>query len=207
MHLGDGTSTQRLSPGPVSGLGSGVTDIDGGWGHGLAVKSGALYVWGNTIGTATPVLFPSLTSGVTDVTAGAYFSLVVKNGGLFAFGLNENGQLGDGTKMERFPTPVSVIGMSTGVTKVDAGEHFSFAIKDGAAYAWGDNGAGQLGDGTSAQRTSPVPIVGLSDGVTDIAAGSINGIAARNGHVYVWGPNYNQQLAPRQLSFISLRRW
>ena len=41
---------------------------------------------------------------------------------------------------------------------------------DGTVWAWGHNAAGQLGDGTTAQRTTPVRVSGLT-GVAAVAAG------------------------------------
>ena len=59
----------------------------------------------------------------------------------------------------------------TGVVSISAGAAFSVALKsDGTVWAWGFNGYGQLGDGTTTSRPSPVQVVGLT-GVMTIVAG------------------------------------
>lgn len=62
------------------------------------------------------------------------------------------------------------------------------------AEAWGYNAAGELGDGTTTNRTAPVVIGGLSSGVTAVAAGYIHSLAIQNGSVWAWGSNGYGQL-------------
>jgi alpha-tubulin suppressor-like RCC1 family protein len=60
---------------------------------------------------------------------------------------------------------------------------------------WGDNHAGQLGDGTLARRTTPVQPVGLANGVIHVAAGGDHTLAVRSsGVVMAWGANEQGQL-------------
>ena len=47
--------------------------------------------------------------------------------------------------------------------QVATGYHHSLALTStGQVYAWGDNGSGQLGDGTTTQRTTPTLVTALS---------------------------------------------
>ncbi len=86
-------------------------------------------------------------------------------GASWAWGNDFYGQLGDGTATARFG-PVQVkgeggIGNLTGVSSVAAGEGHSLALKgDGTVWAWGGNGYGQLGDGTTMDRSTPVQVKG-----------------------------------------------
>jgi alpha-tubulin suppressor-like RCC1 family protein len=111
-------------------------------------------------------------SGVTAIAAGSYFSLALKTDGTVrAWGLNNVGQLGDGTTTFVRLTPVQVQNLS-GVTAIAAGFAHSLALRtNGFVQAWGFNDFGQLGDGSTIERDKPVTVGNLS-GVTAIAAGS-----------------------------------
>ncbi len=109
--------------------------------------------------------------------------------GVLAWGGGNRGQLGDATT-ERSDVPMGVSGLS-GVTAVSAGADFSLALlSDGTVMAWGENGFGELGDGSSGEDSDvPVAVSGLSE-VTQVAAGYNYSLALlRNGTVMAWGLN------------------
>jgi alpha-tubulin suppressor-like RCC1 family protein/subtilisin family serine protease len=78
---------------------------------------------------------------------------------------------------------------------VSAGDMFSIALmSDGTVMAWGKNASGQLGDGTTTDRTSPVQVQGLAN-VIAIDAGNDFSLALKaDGTVWGWGYNYFGQL-------------
>ncbi|WP_332908492.1 RCC1 domain-containing protein [Paenibacillus roseus] len=78
---------------------------------------------------------------------------------------------------------------------VDAGGGHSLELKsDGTVWAWGANGDGQLGDGTTTQRTTPVQVSGLTN-VIAVAGGSNHSLAVKqDGTVWAWGYNRYGQL-------------
>ena len=60
---------------------------------------------------------------------------------------------------------------------IDGGADHSLALKsNGTVWAWGYSGRGQLGDGTTTNRTTPVQVRRLS-GVRAIAAGEFHSLA------------------------------
>jgi RHS repeat-associated protein len=78
---------------------------------------------------------------------------------------------------------------------VAGGEGFTLALRgDGQISAWGGNGAGQLGNGTTTNSTTPVQVSTL-DRITAVAAGQNYSVALRNdATVWTWGSNNNGQL-------------
>src|SRR5207244_3231436 len=83
--------------------------------------------------------------------------LTIVTGAAYCWGANGSGQLGDGTKTNQL-TPVLVqapAGVSFAAVTAGAA-HTCGVTAAGAAYCWGDNGFGQLGDGTTTSQSSPV---------------------------------------------------
>ncbi|HCX71935.1 MAG TPA: RCC1 repeat-containing protein, partial [Firmicutes bacterium] len=107
---------------------------------------------------STPVQVGDL-SNVTAITAGMSHTVALKNDGtVWAWGRNDMGQLGDGTTSTPRLTPVVVSGLSN-VTAITAGLSHTVALKDdGTVWAWGYNAYGQLGDGTTSDRSAPVQV-------------------------------------------------
>lgn len=172
-QLGDGTFIDSLIPVDVSELTSGVTALAAGDSHTCAVTgAGGVKCWGwNGVGQlgngtttnsfSTPMDVSGLASGVTAVTAGKWHSCAVTNaGGVKCWGANLYGELGDGTTVSRSRTPVDVSGLASGIAALAAGgRHACVITSAGAMKCWGDNGFGQLGDDTFAQRRTPVNVL------------------------------------------------
>jgi len=199
-QLGDGTKENHLTPVQVKGL-TDMTSVSTRGNHTVALKSdGTVWTWGSNgygeLGDGSteeyrsiPVQVKGLT-GVTSVSAGSNHTIALKSDGtIWAWGDNMDGLLGDGSK-ENQTTPVQVAKDLTGVTSVSAGSSHAVALKnDGTVWAWGDNGLGQLGDGTTEDRFTPVQVKGLT-GVTSVSAGTFHTMALKNdGTIWAWGDN------------------
>ncbi|MDU0314710.1 putative Ig domain-containing protein [Phycicoccus sp. M110.8] len=135
----------------------------------------------------------------TAVSVGQSHSCAVVGGKVRCWGSNWSGELGTGTTAESSSTPREVVGLAN-VTQVSAGDSFTCArTSDGKAYCWGANLYGQLGDGTTTDRTVPVPVP-LS-GVSQVSAGSAHACAvAAGGAVWCWGFNELGQVGTGSLS-------
>jgi alpha-tubulin suppressor-like RCC1 family protein len=133
------------------------------------------------------------------IAAGNAFTVALRNDALsssvWAWGINNNGQLGDGATTDVY-TPVQVNGMiGTGAIGIAAGYDHAVAMKtDGTVWAWGSNNNGQLGNGTTTGSVTPVQVSGIS-GVAAVAAGYFDSVALKiDSTVWTWGSNSNGQL-------------
>jgi alpha-tubulin suppressor-like RCC1 family protein len=191
----------------VGGIPLDVVQISAGDAHTCAVTSaGAAKCWGSnangqlgdntTTDRHTPVTVRNLGSGVKSITAGgSHTCAVTTSGAARCWGMNDYGQLGDGTTTDR-RIPVTVSGLSNGVSTISTGGWHSCAVTTtGATRCWGLGTLGRLGDGMSLSRHTPVAVTGLESGVKDISLGSWHSCAATTaGAVHCWGSNGFGQL-------------
>ena len=222
-QLGDGTTTSSNTPVAVTMSGAltnkTVSTITTSYSHTCAVLSdGTAACWGanhsgqlgngTTTSSTTPVavaMSGALTNKtLTTITAGdSYTCAVLSDGTAACWGNNESGQLGDGTTTNSTtPVAVTMSGALTGktVTTITAGNSHTCAVtSDGTVACWGNNGWGQLGDGTTTSSTTPVAVTmsGALAGktVNNITAGYPHTCAVTSdGTVACWGYNYSGQL-------------
>ena len=212
-RLGDNTTTSSSSPVSVVGGFTDWTQLDAGAAHSVGVRAnGSAWAWGynsqgqlgdnNTTSRSSPV---SVVGGFTDWTqlsAGGGHSLGLRaNGSAWAWGVNLNGRLGDNTTTSS-SSPVSVVGGFTDWTQLSAGGGHSLGLHaDGGAWAWGSNYIGQLGDGTSTDRSSPVSVVGGFTDWTQLSAGGGHSLGLRaNGSAWAWGSNFFGELGDNSIT-------
>jgi alpha-tubulin suppressor-like RCC1 family protein len=172
---------------------------------------GNLYSWGSNIqgqlgdssntSRNAPVVVNAGAGTTTwrTVAVGDQFAVAIRTSGtsttggtLWAWGLNQNGQLGDGTTVSR-SVPVQ-IGKDTDWAFVTAGKGHALAIKTtGILYAWGRNFNGQLGDGTQIGKLVPTKI-GVATWLT-VSAGETHTLGLqKDGTLWAWGGGESGQI-------------
>jgi alpha-tubulin suppressor-like RCC1 family protein len=192
---------------------SGVTTLAGAANHATYAAGGAVYSCGKNrdgaLGTgdmrAAP--HPVRVKGLNGHQVTAVVSALGNTGALMSdgtyydWGYNGGGQLGIGTVGLPSTVPVQVH-LPAAATQVVVGgngpndDHTLVKLSNGLLYAWGANGAYQLGLGTKVGKSSPTrfsPPAGVTYRM--LATGGIASFAiATTGDVYAWGGNKNGQL-------------
>ncbi len=210
-QLGDGSA--GATPDPTPGLiQSGATDwksVSAGSNHACAVRSGRIACWGyddnGQLGDGTPGAMPDPTpgliqSGATDwrsVSAGGNHTCAVRSGRIACWGYDGNGQLGDGSATNApDPTPGLIKSNATDWKSVSADRYHTCATRAGRVACWGDDGNGQLGDGTALDAPDPTPGF-IQSSVTDwtsVSAGGTHTCALRATRAACWGEDTSGQL-------------
>ncbi|MFE7600954.1 RCC1 domain-containing protein [Streptomyces sp. NPDC057494] len=211
-QLGNGSTLDQLTPSAVKGLArSDLRELtSGGWTtdqvFALALLSdGTVQSWGGNVsgqlgdGTTANRAFPAPVAGLTqvsDIAAGLDFALALRGGRVLAWGADAHGQLGDGLPDPATPVtrPVAVQSLG-GVKEIGAGCDFGVALReDGTVWTWGRNHEGQLGNGTTTNRSTPQRVPGLEN-IVAVRPGCRHTLALTADHtVKAWGKGSGGEL-------------
>ncbi|HEX7483839.1 MAG TPA: Ig-like domain-containing protein [Candidatus Saccharimonadales bacterium] len=216
-QLGDGTTTDRSSPVKVIGLPEGKTptDLTLGVATICALVDGSAYCWGSnqagalgndsTVNSSTPVKVAGLLDGknVTQISIGqnAQYVCAVADGSAYCWGEDSFGRLGNIESSSTVPTRVvGVLADKTNVTQIFTGSSHACALAGAAAYCWGSNFTGEVGNGTNGNIVNAPVAVDASDAlagkqIIKLAIGASRSCAlSSDGSVYCWGANSLGQL-------------
>jgi alpha-tubulin suppressor-like RCC1 family protein len=179
------------------------------WGQGKQTASFGLGAGqlgtGNNVTYDSPVQTISGGSNWKTIACGEWCSGAIKTDGtLWMWGWNNDGQLGlnlvaGNSDQPPYPnghksSPVQIYGGGTNWKQLALGGGHSAAIKtDGTLWGWGDNWAGQLGDGTTTVRSSPVQIAGTTWKVVS-CGNRFTAAIKTDGTLWMWGYNGNGDL-------------
>lgn len=167
--------------------------------------SGDVYCWGYNgngqlgIGTASDEGFPDPTV-VSDVgvsystldAGGWHACATTSNSSVYCWGWNGWGQLGNGGYTQQ-ATPTEILTGGNFFNRVSAGSNHTCALTtDDAAYCWGRNYDGELGDGDSyADSPSPVAVTGgLVFESIEVSVEYGTCAIDFSGAAYCWGGNW-----------------
>jgi hypothetical protein len=188
--LGNGSTVNTSSPGVLSGVT--WSQLSGGYGHMAAIKTdGTLWTWGyNNKGqlgnnSATQTSTPGTVAGGgttwSSIACGYFTTAAIKTDGtLWTAGLNDKGQLGNGSTIAYASGGQSSFATVAGGGTTWKSVSCSFAISsnqvaiktDGTLWTWGDNTYGQLGNSTTTDRSSPGTVAGGGTNWKSVVTGS-----------------------------------
>jgi alpha-tubulin suppressor-like RCC1 family protein len=220
-QFGEGTTLPKSSP-TLTGFTPHFSEHGYSWSgqvaasslNGSAINStGGLYSWGsNNVGqvgdnttvnrfSPTKIGFSSWSAVTRTISTGV---AIRADQTLWGWGLNTTGQIGDNTLVNK-SSPVQIASALTGASwtvVVGAPQGSStFAIRGdtGQLYAWGVNNVGQLGDGSTVNKSSPVAVTPLVNGIpvytTSISATvSWTSAIVSSDHLMAWGLGTSGQL-------------
>ncbi|MBI3071759.1 MAG: hypothetical protein HYY84_06475 [Deltaproteobacteria bacterium] len=206
--VGIGTTTNQTNPSPVSGGGTWAS-VSAGQNQTCAIRSdnNSLWCWGENgsgqvgDGTASTRTVPTpILVGTTwaSVSTGGTHSCAIRsdNNSLWCWGVNSSGQLGDGTfTLRNVPTNVlpgtTWVGVALGASRTCATRTDT---TPNSLWCWGGNLNGQLGDGTTTNRTTPTQVTG-TNWANAIKGGVGHTCATRTDNsLWCWGKNSDGQL-------------
>jgi alpha-tubulin suppressor-like RCC1 family protein len=122
-------------------------------------------------------------------------------GKISCWGPNQSGQVGDGTTIDRLvSTPTEQLIPIVQPNAIASGGQFNCALGGGSVQCWGDNAAGEIGDGSTTNRLFPTNVMGVS-GAIAVSAGERHACALQptnpltgGGTIQCWGENTNGQI-------------
>ena len=200
----------------VASLNGTPVEIAAGFHHTCSIMDDySLYCWGDNfygqvgnngtlggadedVGYPTHIPLPHNRTAIAVNLGGNSGCTILDNGSGMCWGLNDQGQLGDGTQTDRnVPTPITAIPANRTLAALAVSTQTTCAILDnGRAVCWGLNDVGQFGDGTFTNSTS-ASYVSLPANRTAIAIDSGREHACAildDNSAWCWGKNLDGQL-------------
>ena len=210
-QVGNGTTGEVLTPHKVEGVDGNIKDIIADNTVYVLTDTG-LYAWGTNssgeVGNGESGLFapPHKVEGIDgnikeviingSIARGSTV-YVLTDTGLYAWGNNWSGEVGNGTT-DNVLTPYKVVDGNVKdfiVVNNDNDETY-YVVTDDGLYAWGNNGSGQVGNGTTEDVLTPYKVV--SGNVKDfIVVNNDNNetyYVVTDDGLYAWGDNWSGEV-------------
>jgi alpha-tubulin suppressor-like RCC1 family protein len=215
-QLGDGSGADASGPVEVLEL-SDALSVTAGADHACGLRAtGEVECWGRndhgqlgdgvevhetcehgSLGSLDCSSLPVPVTGLDDVVAlaaGGHHTCAARGDGqILCWGLNDQGQLGDGALADSW-VPLAVAELDPADQVACGGGHSCASLVTGQLMCWGANDARQLADGTKDDRLAPVSSGGIRDAV-QVAAGQAHNCALMDsGQLVCWGWNEYGQI-------------
>src|SRR3989339_376708 len=210
-QLGDGNSTSHnvLNPNLTTDS-SAYSSVSAGYIHtcGIRANDSRVLCWGESgsgklgegqASTDRTSPYPTTdNSSYSSVSAGYSHTCGIRTNDsrILCWGQGDYGQLGDGSTSAHYSSDPNVTTDSSAYANINAGDYHTCGIRanDSRVLCWGTGDDGQVGDGTSTERTNPT-LTSDTSAYSSISAGGDNalgrshtcGIRASDGRVLCWG--------------------
>ncbi|MBT4639257.1 MAG: hypothetical protein HN929_04130, partial [Chloroflexi bacterium] len=176
-RLGNGDTTEYKTPVYVStSMISTAIQLSVGNDHACALLADrTIKCWGNgdtgkmgngtsTTTNSSPVLVSDISTAIQVSVGISHACALLNDGTIKCWGVNSNGQLGNGTTSASEATPVSVSGLGASAVHVSTGDTFTCAtLNTGAIQCWGYGANDKLGDAAStASSTTPLTVTTIT---------------------------------------------
>lgn len=183
-QLGNGTTTGSSSPVSTTGISTAVVVVAGTQYSCASLTDGGVKCWGwnnnFSLGSGTssdssvPVSVYGISTAVSVAISGQGFHscAILSDGTIKCWGLNSDGQLGNGTSGGTSMIPVTVSGISAARSVAAGGLYTCTVTSDGTALCWGKNDVGQLGISNFTSKSLPAPVIDPLIGTVDYYDGA-----------------------------------
>jgi hypothetical protein len=193
-RLGAGfTETPIAAPAPITQAGP-LFGLSAGFAHACGLADEVPVCWGANPaagGTFDVSWTPAAVSAppFASITAGDGFTCgLTADSAAYCWGDNTSGQLGDNGVTSATPTPIAVVGGLALVQLTGGWSHACGVTGTGAAYCWGSNDVGELGNGdTTTMQWTPAAVAGGLKFTALAAGGNRTCGLTSSGVVYCWG--------------------
>jgi alpha-tubulin suppressor-like RCC1 family protein len=204
-QLGDGTTISRAEAAPPSGLGA-VDAYALGVGHACAIRGGDLFCWGrNEVGQLgagddelrlEPTAVAALPITPVGVAAGGMTTCAWDAAGVvYCWGQHQGVAMDTAFAPRLLPGLPAIIGAAMGTSdRRFSASHGCLLAADRAAWCFGYNEDGQLGDGTTTNSPTPVQVTGGGTFAALAAGDTFTCGRTSGGGVSCWGSNDDGQL-------------
>jgi alpha-tubulin suppressor-like RCC1 family protein len=170
--IGDGSTSTSGTPVAVAGISTATQVAENLWEACALLAGGSVMCWGDNQkgelgnGTVSGIsLAPVAVTGITTATAitvgHADACALLAGGTVSCWGLNNQGDLGNGT-WDDSSVPVPVIGITSATSISSGGQTVCAVLTGGSLACWGSDGWGKLGTGSTADSATPVGVVGFT---------------------------------------------
>lgn len=215
--LGNNTATARSSPVQTAAYGNNWKQVSAGANNTAAIKTdGTLWCWGSNLNgqignntsiatnRSSPIQTVTFATNWKQVSCGnSHIAAIKTDGTCWSWGDNSSGQLGDNTRTSR-SSPVQTVAFGTNWKQISCGNSFTGAIKlDGTLWLWGANASGQLGDNTTAAKSSPVQTISYGTNWRQVSCsifGTSSSAIKTDGTLWNWGLGTSGQLGDNTLT-------